>query len=380
MRVLHVIPSVSMVHGGPSHAVRTMERELHLRGLSVTTLTTDDDGPGRHASKAATDAGPHRVALRKQTEFYKMSLPMVPWLQRHVRDFDLVHVHALFSFSSTVAGWQAHRAAVPFVVRPLGVLSPYGLNGRRAVWKRVSLEWCERPLLRRAAAVHCTSQQEAREVLDVCPDARTVVIPLGLDFDSLESSERGGHSSRGGGPQRLLFMSRLDPKKGVELLFAAFAQVMHDFPTAELVVAGAGSPDYEAHLRHLATELGIGHCVQWVGHVGGERKRELLAASTLFVLPSHNENFGIAVLEAMAAGLPCVVTEGVALGEELRAAAAGLQVPRSVEAVADALALLLRNPEEAEAMGRRAAALAREQFSVEAMGGKLVRLYEDVTQ
>src|SRR5581483_5422674 len=166
MHILHVIPSVSLKDGGPAQAIRVIERALSAAGARVTVLTTDFDGPGRRLSEGAKGAGGRgvaRVYVKRWTDAYKIAPGAVPWLWRNVLGFDVVHIHALFSFLSVVAGAIAFARGVPFVIRPLGTLAHYGVTRRRPLLKRLSLALVEGPLLRRAAFVQCTSASELAE-------------------------------------------------------------------------------------------------------------------------------------------------------------------------------------------------------------------------
>jgi len=183
--VLHVIPSISHAHGGPSRAIRLMEQALAGSLWQCVTATTDDDGPRRHLDRTLLCpvlGGPAtRWYFHKNTEFYKAAWSFVPWVRRNVGRFDVVHIHALFSFSSIVAAWAARRAGVPYIVRPLGTLTHYGRTQRRPWLKRQSIKWIEGPVLRDAAAVHFTSLDEQREAEACCVLMRSVVIPLGIE-------------------------------------------------------------------------------------------------------------------------------------------------------------------------------------------------------
>ena len=132
MKVLHVIPSLSLVHGGPSVALPIMERGLTGAGIQVETATTDDDGPGKRSEKPlgspVQENGVTRWYFRKQSEFYKVSWPLRRWLQRQVGGYDLVHIHAVFSHASVAAARAARRNHVPYVLRPLGVLNPHWIT------------------------------------------------------------------------------------------------------------------------------------------------------------------------------------------------------------------------------------------------------------
>jgi glycosyltransferase involved in cell wall biosynthesis len=239
----------------------------------------------------------------KQTEFYKVSLPLRRWLREHVADYDVVHVHAVFSFASSAACAAARAAGVPFIVRPLGVLNSWGMQNRRRWVKSLSFRWLDKPLLDAAAAIHFTSQAEADEAAELSIRARPAVIPAA-------SSGRN-----------FLFLSRIDPKKGLELLLDAFATSRAGRQGWQLVVAGAGDKPYEDALKERARASGISDRVLWTGFLEGDQRLAALAACQVFVLPSSSENFGVALLEAMAVGLPCISTEGVALAREAGGAA-----------------------------------------------------------
>ena len=402
MKILHVIPSLSFAHGGPSHAMRLTERALLGRGVTVEIATTDDDGPGKRNILAARapllrgevggppsgrsvsgefdrDEGEFRRVLPKRTEFYKVSPGFARWIFRHVRDYDVVHIHALFSFTSTVAALAAYRAGVPYVVRPLGTLNRYGRVRRRPWLKRLSLKLIEGPILRNASAVHFTSEAERMEAESLGIPMRGTVIPLGVEpappgdaavflarFPELKNY------------RLLLFLSRLDPKKNVEGLLRAFQLFSSALPDTRLVIAGTGEAGCVASLKMLADTLGLADRVVWPGYVQGEQKAAAFAAAQVFVLPSFSENFGIAAVEAMLAGLPCVLGEGVALANEVAQAGAGLATPPQPEAIAEVLQAVLADDKRRVEMGRRAQALAGERYSLAAMGERLVRLYERI--
>jgi len=380
MRLLHVIPSVAAAHGGPSRAIVIMEKALVALGVSVTTATTDDDGPGRHLActlnKAVDAEQITRWYFHKSINFYKVAWSFVPWVKQAVTSFDIVHIHALFSFTSIVAAWAARRAGVPYIIRPLGTLTNYGRTQRRPWLKRLSLKWIEGPLLRDAAAVHFTSLDEQREAAECGVPMRGVVIPLGIDAapvtdDTLVRS----HFSALQGSSYLLYLSRLDPKKNVEGLLHAFAQCHVQLPNTKLLIAGNGTPDYVACLMALATTLGLDKQVIWAGHIDGDLKASALAGATLFVLPSFSENFGIAAAEALMAGLPCVLGQGVAISQDVVTAGAGVAVQTDPASIAAGLMQVLSDPAKQATMAASAAALARSKYSAQAMGVKLVQLY-----
>ena len=365
-----------------------MARALAPHGVRVDVATTDDDGPGRTLADIShgspVDRGDHRVFyFPKQTEFYKASLPLARWLREHVREYDVVHVHALFSFSSIAAGRIARRASVPYIIRPLGVLNEWGMKNRRRWIKRLSFLAFEGPLLRSATAIHFTSDQERAEAEKLGKWPQSTIIPLGVDLAPFEhlpaATEFASRFPEAAGKQIVLFLSSIDAKKGIERLIEGFARCADRHPNALLVIAGTGSSDYIESLRALAQRGGVSDRVLWTGHLDGREKMAALAAASVFVLPSSSENFGIALLEAMAAGLPCVSTHGVALAADAARDGAVIAGDGSPAWLAEQISRLLADESERATLASAAARLCRERYSLEAMGAALASLYHRVS-
>lgn len=374
MRVLHVIPSLSPVHGGPTSAVATMEAALAAAGVSVTTLTTDDDGPGRRFSPAFLPApamGVRRVFMRKWADAYQPAPGMARWLWSHVRDFDVVHIHALFSFASACAALVAAQRGVPYILRPLGTLAPYGIATRRPWLKAASMALLEGPMLRRAAAVHFTSRKERDEAMRLGMAFRAEIVPLAIE-DPVAVRRRDTASIR------VLFLSRIEPVKNPDGLLRGFAAVARDRPAMGLVMAGGGRPEYVTALQALAAALGIAGKVEWTGHVEGPRKARLLGSADIFALPSHSESFGLAAAEAMAAGLPCLLGRGVAIAADAERAGAALLCDPQPESIAAGLRRLADDAGLREATGAAARAHAGSAYSAEAMARNLIALYSRI--
>ena len=361
-----------------------MERALQAAGVEVTVVTTDDNGPGEHLAVPigvpVTQNGSTRLFFRKQTEFYKLSLPLARWLAHNVRTFDMVHVHALFSHASVAAARAAGRGNIPYVVRPLGVLNRYGMTRRRAGLKQLSFQTIEKPLLCRAAAMHYTSQQERIEAEETGVTTPSVIVPLGLDLEPFLSPCCADTFFNRFPAVRnrdiVLFLSRLDPKKGVDRLLDAFPKVKHQHPTVLLVVAGNGNEKTVTRLKKRAEQLRIADSVLWVGFLEGNVKRAALAAAKVFVLPSYSENFGIAVVEALACGVPSVVTPEVGISTDVQRSNAGLVVDGAPNTLSEAIVRLLKDKALARTVGWNARRLAQSRYSLESMGAGLTKLYE----
>jgi glycosyltransferase involved in cell wall biosynthesis len=382
MRVLHVIPSLAASYGGPAAAMPVMARGLHTAGVEVHVATIDETLPDSSPTEGVVrdENGFHRRSFSLTCHAYRVSLSLGRWLDRHVVDFDLVHVHGVFTYPSWAACRAAARAGVPFIVRPLGILNSWGMEKRRPWLKKTFFRLLEKPLFDLAAAMHFTSVEEAEDVARLGIRAKPVIIPLGLDlaeFEQLpsESLFLDRFPAAAGGP-RIVFVSRVDRKKGIELLIPAFREIQESAPDARLVIVGDGPSELLAELHNLAEEHGVSGAVIWTGFLGGEMKLSALASAQVFCLPSHSENFGMALLEGMAAGLPCVATDQVALAVSAARERAVSLIPCRMDAIAPAILKLLLNHDDANRLAQAARHYVWAHHGMAATGVRLKELYQ----
>ncbi|HEV2443850.1 MAG TPA: glycosyltransferase [Steroidobacteraceae bacterium] len=382
LRVLHVIASVSRLRGGPSVSVHSMLEALRRRGITVDLVTTDDDGGSARLDvpldRFVQVEGQNVRFFPRQTDKYAFSTPMLGWLRAHVHQYDIVHTHGLFGWPPLAAAWCARAVCVPYVMRPAGVLDTWGMRNKSRLVKALSVRLVEGPLLRSAAAVHFTTPLEQARAAELALHIRPVVLPTGMDIDvSLQEAAQPAQAPTLGEKRVILYLARIHPIKRVDVLLRAYAAMESRQATA-LVIAGDGDPALIGRLKELAAGLGLGNDVHWVGFAHGALKRWLLARASLFVLPSDSENFGIAVVEAMGAGLPVIVTEGCGLAEFVRRHGAGTVTDGSVGALRSALTGLLANEDQRLGMGEAGREAARRELSLDAFGARLENLYRSV--
>lgn len=377
MKILHVIPSVAPRDGGPSSSIVPMCRALAERGIDTTLVATDADGPGRLDVALDTPTSWHGVQARffpcQFTEAFKYSRPLARWLDHHVREFSVVHVHAVLSHASLAAARAAARHGVPYIIRPLGTLDPWSL-GQKPGRKQLLLRAGAARLLQGAAAIHYTSAEEQRSVERTLHVTRGVVIPLGIDEARLSES-RWVDEDRASA-RYVLALSRLHPVKNLDTLIDAFADVAR-IPAARswtLIVAGDGDPGYAARLRKRIAQRQAAEIVTLAGWVDGEAKRHLVRGASVFALPSFHENFGVSLVEAMAAGVPALVSSSVHLAEDIRSAAAGWTVDPGRDAIAAALQDAIADAEGRRRKAAAAAALAA-RYAWPLVAGSLADLY-----
>ncbi len=382
MRILHVIPFVSPLYGGPSQAIRDMAASLARQGHEVDVATTTADGAGElpvPTGRAQVEDGARFIYFpRQRPKSWTFSWPLSRWLLEQAGSYDLLHVHYCFAYPSLAGCAAARRAGRPYVLRPVGTLDPWSLAQK--AWKKVPyLALVERRNLRFAAAIQASSRREAANLARLGPDGRNLAGKTRIIPEIIRPAPAPPRRlPAGGGPLRLLFLGRLHPAKSFPVLLKAVASLEKGGLRCTLTVAGEGEPGYRRRLEELAGSLGLQEITRFVGFAGEKAKAQYLAEADLLVLPSQQENFGIAAAEAMAAGLPVVVSDQVALAEEIAAAGAGLVAPvGKVEELAGAIRRLAEPGIRAE-MGQKGRRLTAERFDPERVGRQLSDLYHDV--
>jgi glycosyltransferase involved in cell wall biosynthesis len=357
-----------------------MERALTAREINVTTVTTNDDGDNHTLSVACGQPTATSFATRwyfpRTTVPFKVSVGLGRWLKNNIASFDIVHAHALFSFAPVMAAFLARRTGVPYILRPLGVLAPYGMARRHPIAKKASFAIIERRLIESASAVHFTSVAEQAQAEALGLKCKGVVIPLGIDVTSLPQSRT--FWKNGEDAFNLLFMSRIDRIKNLEGVLRAVRLLSLRNINVTLNIAGSGDLRYVETLKQLARDLAVADRVNWLGHLQGESKNEALAAASVYVLASHSESFGIAVAEALAAAVPCLISHGVAISDKVEKARAGVVVGTDPEEIASGVEKLWGDRAGIVAMSQAARALALSTFSIEEMGMRLEALYRDI--
>jgi glycosyltransferase involved in cell wall biosynthesis len=317
--------------------------------------------------------------FRRQTRFYTFSWPLGAWLARHVADFDIVHIHALFSYATLPAAFWARRRGVPYIVRPLGTLNEWGMTHRRPWLKKASFRLLEGRIVKHAALMHYTSDRERHEAEKLDVRTPSAIIPNALSATpavGVPGEFRRRHALHG--RRIILFLSRLDRKKGLDLLLRAFADVRRRVPDATLVIAGDGPRELVGQLEAVAEALGIAADVVWTGFLAGQDKQAALADADVFALPSYSENFGIAVAEAMAAGLPVIVSDQVGIHGDIARAAAGLVVACQLGNLTQAMLRLLNDSDLRASMGRNGKRLVATKYSQDAVTGEVLDIYNRI--
>jgi glycosyltransferase involved in cell wall biosynthesis len=252
------------------------------------------------------------------------------------------------------------------------MLTPWPVR-QKWLLKQVYLKAFEERNLERATAVHFTAEEELRT--SVVRGRSNFVLPCIVDFETYGNRARPNPETM---PIRILFLSRIDPKKGIDLLIDALSRLAKEGLDFELILAGSGEQKYEDRVKAMIDNAGLSNRTRMTGFVEGLAKANLFENSDIFVLPSHQENFGIAVLEAMTFGLPVIVSNHVNIHDEVAKARAGLIVSPTVEELCTAIRTLSNDPLLRYEMSVRATRLVDSTFSVVSTAGETLRIYRDV--
>ena len=391
MRVLHVIPNLAARTGGPPVAVVESSLALARCGVATPLLAAamaETASAPSHARVSPADlpGGAETLDVRLFPARWPRRLAYSPALSRaldeEARGYDVVHIHSLFLFPQYAAYRAARRSRVPYVVSPRGALDPY-LRARSRPLKAINDALWQRAMLDGAAAMHVTSDDEARLLRDVAPAVPRAVVPNGIrcaDFDDLPPAGEfrrrflGGHD----GPV-VTYLGRISHKKGLDLLIRAFALAARDVPEARLAIVGPDDEGLTPALAAVAAREGIAASVTFTGMLRGRDKLAALAATDVWALSSHSENFGIAVAEALAAGRAVVVSPGVNIAPEIAAAGAGVVSELSAGAFGASIASLLRDDVARARFGRAGRAFAR-RYDWAAVAPRLAAMYADVAE
>ena len=382
LRILHVIANLAPRYGGPAKACVAMAQAVARLGHQVSIYTTNQDGPGELAvplDRPVRQAGVeiHYFPIQPP-RFWGTSWPLARSLARSLGDYDLCHIHSLYLFHDLVAGHYCRKYGVPYLVRPHGTLDPYLY--RRHRWRKTIMEaWFEQRNIRQAAAIHFTSEEEMRLARPYIGDTPGVVVPLGVDLREFQDLPEPGRLRERfpeiGPKQIILFLGRINFKKGLDLLVQALAQVVRHRRDVHLVVAGPDNDGWGVRVRDWLQEAGLADYATFTGMLLGEEKLAALRDAQMFVLPSYSENFGLAVVEAMACGLPVVISDQVNIWREVEAAGAGLVGPCEAAPLAENLERLLADPDLGAEMGRRGKELVARRFQWDGVALALQDLY-----
>ncbi len=304
----------------------------------VSIYTTNQDGSGELEVPTERPVQWGGVTIRyfpiQCPRFWGTSLPLAKALKEKISEVDIAHIHSLYMFHSAVSAYYCGKFQTPYVIRPHGTLNPFIYKRHRFRKKIVEILFQDRAI-RRASGMHFVTEEEMMLAGNLTFGAPGFVVPLGLDIDEYPfDSSKGKLVSRFpelNGKKIILFLGRINFQKGLDILVNAFAAVARERDDVHLLIAGPDDNGYGKKVSAWLKKENVDTKTTLAGMLQGEEKLDAFHISSVFVLPSYSENFGIAVLEAMACGLPVIVSDKVNLWHEVVAAKAGEVAPCDAE-------------------------------------------------
>ena len=385
LRVLQVVPFYRPAHryGGPVQSVHGLARGLANLDVDVTVFTTNIDGPGNldvplESEVVIDGVGVWYFPIESPRSWFRASR-LARMLKQRVHQFDLVHVHGLFLYPTLVSATLCRRSGVPYVLAPRGMLDPNAIRAKGTTRKRLYLALLEGRNLRHAASLHYTSAEERVLAAEMGIRTRAFVVPNGLELAAFPDAQCGQQDGAVSDPT-VLFLGRIAPKKGLDLLIPAIARTVAERPDARLILAGPDNDGYLSTVMELIRLHGIQDSVRYVGMLTGQDKLDALRDAALLVLPSYSENFGMVVIEALACQTPVVVSDRVNIWTKVAEAGAGLVTSCDSTSLANAMLEMLGDPSRMQEMGKQGRRLVEREFTWAGLARDMLDAYLNILE
>jgi glycosyltransferase involved in cell wall biosynthesis len=388
MKILHVLNSLSPSYGGPVSVIKGLAAAQANLGHYVDVLATSIGCP-LGDNEVNLNSFYHSSGVRWYYASYISNTLLLSnsirlFLRRHGSSYDIIEIHGLYRFPVTYSAWFARTMSIPYVIRPHGSLDPYLYNkstSRHLFLKRIYESLFDLPNLHSAGAIHYTASDERKQASFLKLRSPSFVCPNGIDWDNYENLPARGklRAQWGlGNDPIVLFLGRLHFKKGLNLLIPAFSKLLRDKSNVHLVIAGPDNDNYGVVVRSMMREHGLTKSVHFVGSLAGSDVTQAYVDSDVFVLPSYTENFGMTVVEAMACGLPVVISDQVNIHYEISRTVAGIVVPCDVTHIVNALRTVLADSQSRLRMGNAGRQLVYSCFTWPSIVKKLMFEYDSV--
>lgn len=383
MRILIISPYLSSVYGGPTKIVREIVQKLGELEIELDLITTNANGDRTLDVPLNTWNLETDYRVRYFSCFYKNDLIFSPslalWLYQNIANYDLVHTHTIFSPLISLCHQICRIKSISYITTPHGMLESWTLSYK--AWKKKPYySLLEKRNLQQASAIQATATPEIKTIKNL-GFKKSIIIPNGIhreEFQNLANPEIFYQKfPEAKNKTLILFLARIDPKKGLDLLAPAFAKANQQFPEAHLIIAGPDSIGYLPTVKNYFIQSGCINSVTFTGMLTGSLKSSVLAASNMYIAPSYSEGFSMSILEGMASGLPSIITTGCNFPEAALNKTARV-VDINSDDIGEALIKLLKNPLASKAMGDRARDFILQNYTWDISASKLSEVYQKI--
>lgn len=382
IKLLHISPSYypAFRFGGPIQSVHLLNKALVKKGIKVDVLTTNAGLSKTHSAERIgqwKDVDGVRVKYLNFIgyEHYNFSLQILKQIWKIIDDYDLVHITAVWNFPVLAGAIISLIKKKTYIISPRGVFHQEALNSKSALIKKLYFNLFAKYYLKKAAAIHYTSEFEKEESENILKHNKSFIIPNGTDLSIIAQSAESKPVLND--EKYILILGRIDRIKGFDLLLPALANVFAKFNDLKLVIAGDDAAPYAQEVKKMIEDLKISERIIFTGQVIGEKKWSLYKNAFMFVLPSYSENFGMSVVEAMACGCPVVISDKVGIYKEVLDNNAGIIVNTTVDSVEEGILKLLNDEKLRMTIAANGRAMVEKYYDVDKVADKMLEQYKN---
>jgi glycosyltransferase involved in cell wall biosynthesis len=380
MKVLHLTASLDSEHGGPVTVVRGLAQALAKKGIDVSLFA-----PSKKAKCTHTSDYKGVTARVFPTSFFSKFWPcysptLKKALKNELSNFDIIHVHEIWHYPNFACYQVTKATRKPYLVAVHGALEPSCLN-HKAFKKKIYSKLIQREILENAAALHAITEEEVKSIAEFVDNKNIYCVPNGLnveDFENLPGRSRlESLYPQIKGKRVILFLGRIHPKKGLDLLAQAFGRVAGEQGNVCLLIAGPNNDGYRTQVEKILAAEGVSDKVIFTGMLTGSERLAALSGADIFALPSHSEGFSMSILEAMACGLPVIITKDCHF-QEVEQMQAGKVIDGNLADLSEALIQLLADRPLCMKMGSAGKKLVKDKYTWDKAADKMIGCYEEI--
>jgi len=371
MKILHVIPYIHKKYGGPSSAIIDICKEQKRQGIIPEVATTFFKGEKIYLK------GIKVHSFQTNSKRYAISFKLRKWLINNIKNYDLIHIHSIFCYSTLIASKLARKNKIPYIIRTTGQLYIYALKNKSYIIKKICIALYEKKNLKHASAIHFTANDERKNIAINLNNKKSYVLPLGVENNkNIPKRLFNQYFKELKNKNILLFLSRIHPKKGLDVLIPSLREILIKNKAWVFVIAGSGEDKYTRKLKELVKKHKLIKKVFFTGFISGDKKSALLQYSDIFILPSHSENFGIAIIEAMQAGLPVLISDKVAISENLKINNASLIFSLNKKSIENKLNHAIKNIKLRNNLSLNGQKLVKKEYNWQVITKRQITIYK----
>lgn len=372
MKILHIIPSIHPRYGGPSKAIIEMTKHLKKQGIDCEIATTHFYNEKPLKSKYVKTH-----SFKSYLGEYKASPKLFYWLSKNIKKYDLIHIHSVFCFPTFIAARIAIKNKKPYIVRTIGQLYKWTLENRNKTIKKTYLKLLERKTLEKANRIHFTTEDEKNNIELKLNNKKSYILPLGTEPDKQITKKKFNELfPELKNKEIILFLSRIHPKKGLDILIPPLKEFLNN--KRILVIAGGGKKEYIKKLKEIIKRNNLEKNIIFLGPVKGEKKSAIFQHSEFFILPSHTENFGISVIEAMNAKTPVLISENVGIANDIKKENAGIVFQLNEKSIEKPIKVAINEKKKIEKIKRNALKMIKEKYTWNKIAKEQIKIYRNI--